>query len=604
MNSANQCLSNIPKFMEWVQVQESSSDQITVTQAYITMIKSMWSGENSYVTPHNIKQRVSRHNSIFGDYAQKDSHEFMNSTLHALHAGFEQNNSSKEQSSIVTDLFRIRTESAVTCLECDFVEMAGSRPLSLIINEEAINTAKVSKKRPAPKHGRSSSSSVDSSNAANMNSTNNDNNSSTQNFLRTTTTLSTTTDSDIESEQDDNQPIQSQKNDSNSQEQLSRREKHFYKLFKSELNDDMPELIDSYVCAYQGDILLQGKMYITDRYLCFHSRIISYVTKHVHRWEHIEDVSKERVAFIFPTAIGIQLKRTEKKLIYASFLQRDQAYEKIYSIWSRHVNDISSYDDEENDIVNDGTLKATNHNIRAPRESYDIIDEPEQDDAIDMYLKNNHKRPVSLLSTKSSNEKQTSKLFMNSHNKKTTDKNLTQKLSNNSHDNISNATHNIRHSRFIKSERKQNEIEHRNNSVVNYRSKPTASRSHQGQSQDRLSASANQTTTHSNLSSTPIQNINVPTSDAQSNGILIKLLKLIISCINLFTQKLSSLFHHLQILSLKTTTFILIFLLLLFIHAFYLIKVASRIENRLQSLHPAWSSASIKDSLTSNAKEL
>ncbi|CAF4178841.1 unnamed protein product, partial [Adineta steineri] len=112
MNSANQCLSNIPKFMEWVQVQESSSDQITVTQAYITMIKSMWSGENSYVTPHNIKQRVSRHNSIFGDYAQKDSHEFMNSTLHALHAGFEQNNSSKEQSSIVTNLFRIRTESA------------------------------------------------------------------------------------------------------------------------------------------------------------------------------------------------------------------------------------------------------------------------------------------------------------------------------------------------------------------------------------------------------------------------------------------------------------------------------------------------------------
>ena len=77
----------------------------------------------------------------------------------------------------------------------------------------------------------------------------------------------------------------------------------------------MPELIDSYVCAYQGkltlllssrpqgtssrrssagDILLQGKMYITDRYLCFHSRIISYVTKHVHPWEQIERVTKER----------------------------------------------------------------------------------------------------------------------------------------------------------------------------------------------------------------------------------------------------------------------------------------------------------------------
>jgi hypothetical protein len=66
------------------------------------------------------------------------------------------------------------------------------------------------------------------------------------------------------------------------------------------------KIISSNVFFSLGDILLQGKMYITDRYLCFHSRIISYVTKHVYRWEQIENVSKERVAFIFPTAIGIK----------------------------------------------------------------------------------------------------------------------------------------------------------------------------------------------------------------------------------------------------------------------------------------------------------
>jgi len=91
-----------------------------------------------------------------------------------------------------------------------------------------------------------------------------------------TTVSSTTTDSELESEQeerfmDDNNssesttlPIKttkpktsqcdsvSQKNDVHTQEQLSRRVKHFQKLFKSEIANEMPDLIDSYVCAYQG----------------------------------------------------------------------------------------------------------------------------------------------------------------------------------------------------------------------------------------------------------------------------------------------------------------------------------------------------------------
>jgi hypothetical protein len=94
-------------------------------------------------------------------------------------------------------------------------------------------------------------------------------------------------------------------------------------------------------------------MYITDRYLCFHSRIISYVTKHVHPWEQIHRVTKERVAFIFPTAIGIRLRTTDKRLVYASFLQRDQAYEKICSLWSTHNSDSSSLINDQADIDDD-----------------------------------------------------------------------------------------------------------------------------------------------------------------------------------------------------------------------------------------------------------
>ena len=125
-------------------------------------------------------------------------------------------------------------------------------------------------------------------------------------------------------------------------------------------------------------------MYITDRFLCFHSRIISYVTKHIHPWEQIALVSKERVAFIFPTAIGIKLKSPEKKLIYASFLQRDQAYEKILAKWAQFHPE----DDEQR-----STLKSNHHSSSEKSAKkgkgelfYEQTDHQEQDDVLQMCL--------------------------------------------------------------------------------------------------------------------------------------------------------------------------------------------------------------------------
>jgi hypothetical protein len=194
------------------------------------------------------------------------------------------------------------------------------------------------------------------------------------------------------------------------------------------------KIISSNVFFSLGDILLQGKMYITDRYLCFHSRIISYVTKHVYRWEQIENVSKERVAFIFPTAIGIRLKSTGKKIIYASFLQRDQAFDKILSICSRFNNDSSSFqDDEENNSTQTGTLKAINSNHRNCHEKikkskrdmhYKIPDDIEHDDVLQMCLRqeetNNNKRQRQSVSSKNSDDKQqhqSKKLFNSDKNR-------------------------------------------------------------------------------------------------------------------------------------------------------------------------------------------
>ena len=121
MNSAIQCLSNIPELTKWAKTYPSSSDKLNVTHAYTSLIQSMWSGGNECMIPSEVKRTVSRHASIFTDFGQKDSHEFMNSLLNALHTELAENDSSE---SIVTELFRIRTESRVTCETCKIPDSA------------------------------------------------------------------------------------------------------------------------------------------------------------------------------------------------------------------------------------------------------------------------------------------------------------------------------------------------------------------------------------------------------------------------------------------------------------------------------------------------
>ncbi|CAF0857306.1 unnamed protein product [Adineta steineri] len=550
--------------------------------------------------------------------------------------------------------------------------MANNRPASMIVSSNVLdetntngsknilqknnsNVVRSSNQQKLPGNNivmaHSSSSSIDSAGAKNA--ILNEKISSIPPINLVATISSTTTDSELESEQDErytddnnslelnNLPIQNQqqqqlqrrdsgqqKTDGNSSDQLSRRVKHFQKLFKSEIaEEDMPELIDSYVCAYQGDILLQGKMYITDRYLCFHSRIISYVTKHVYRWEQIENVTKERVAFIFPTAIGIQIKPSGKKIIYASFLQRDQAYDKIISICARFNNDtISNQDDDENRLTQGGTLKPTNsikNKKSKHNNTYEIPDGSEHDNVLQMCLgqdktnnnnnNNNNKQRLQSNSSKFSNDKQqqrTKKIF-NSDKKKSALKNSNneQDLSIDPNYNISQNNESNRTSRHSKNQQKQTDTILNDDSEVYQQSHNNIlSNTHQSHSHDR----ALSTTYQSNTSSNIISNNDLSIINSHNNGILIKYPRIIIlsiiSIIKLIIEYLLLVFNQLKTYPIKTSFILLIFVLILIIHSFYLITLAYRIENRLQSLHHLWpSTSSIKNSLpssSSSSKEL
>ena len=62
----------------------------------------------------------------------------------------------------------------------------------------------------------------------------------------------------------------------------------------------------------------------------------------------------------------------------------------------------------------------------------------------------------------------------------------------------------------------------------------------------------------------------------------------IISIIRLLIEYLLLLLKQFRIYPIKTSFILLLFVLILVIHSFYLIKLAYRIESRLQSLHHVW----------------
>ncbi|CAM4907231.1 unnamed protein product [Rotaria socialis] len=412
-----------------------------------------------------------------------------------------------------------------------------------------------------------------------------------------TASSSSTTDSDMESEQDDPVKEEEKNKHKKNRGRLSRREKYFRKMFASEIPDPMPKLIDYYLCAYQGDILLQGKMFITDRYLCFYSKIINYVTKHVYRWDNIERITKERVAYIFPTAIRLKLKDSGKRVIYASFLSRDLAYDKITSIWPHSSNNNNLAADDENRSSRKKTLK---------RNSCESVQISEPDEVLEHCLNdpNSNRRRGGSVSPRRMDEEKTLVPLINSSVERPRTKYLTinPKTSNQAN---GNNNKNTRPLRCIKNERDEDNTTTKRSRTVNNRLQDNSSSLQPSQTIDQALSVPEQPISHSKaLPPVVVSNTSPSIRHINDKGISTKAFNVAISFINLIIQTLSSLFHRFHIYPTKATTFIFICMVLVFMHSFYLIALAYRLENRLQTLHNRWPSSLMKNSFSSNSKQL
>ena len=113
-------------------------------------------------------------------------------------------------------------------------------------------------------------------------------------------------------------------------------------------------------CAFVGDILLQGHLYVTDNYLAFHSNVFGYVTKveypgvrtvfrrrssNLSKFavplSSVRSITKEKTAMIIPNAVGVSTGGGEKYM-FTSFLYRDHAYGVMTQAWNKasHRNSI------------------------------------------------------------------------------------------------------------------------------------------------------------------------------------------------------------------------------------------------------------------------
>ncbi|KAJ5145824.1 uncharacterized protein N7515_000388 [Penicillium bovifimosum] len=161
-----------------------------------------------------------------------------------------------------------------------------------------------------------------------------------------------------------------------------KRNRDFHQLFRSVPEDDY--LIEDYSCALQREIILAGRIYISEGHICFSSNILGWVTTLVISFDEIVAIEKESTAMVFPNAIAIQTLHARHT--FRSLLSRESTYDLMVNIWK--INHPTIKSSVNGTRVTDGTGDKTEKVGEEESESEsdvsdedEIYDEDEEGDA-------------------------------------------------------------------------------------------------------------------------------------------------------------------------------------------------------------------------------
>ena len=164
----------------------------------------------------------------------------------------------------------------------------------------------------------------------------------------------------------------------------NKRNKDFHQLFRSVPEDDY--LIEDYSAALQRDILLHGRIYISEGHVCFSSNILGWVTNLVISFDEVVSVEKRNTAIIFPNAIVIQTLQARNT--FASLATRDSTYDLLIGIWKTShpnlkssLNGVTLDDGGTSDKTELAEPEASDDDDTADGSDDDVYDEDDDEDA-------------------------------------------------------------------------------------------------------------------------------------------------------------------------------------------------------------------------------
>lgn len=106
-------------------------------------------------------------------------------------------------------------------------------------------------------------------------------------------------------------------------------------LFELDVDDEDEELVDTFLCALKKRILLQGRMYIFTKHVCFSSSLFGYHKLKTIPIRSLLSVRKMKHVG-FPNSVELVWQEREdsvKKEFFTSFLSREEAFKTILRLW-------------------------------------------------------------------------------------------------------------------------------------------------------------------------------------------------------------------------------------------------------------------------------
>ncbi|WPK24864.1 hypothetical protein PUMCH_002159 [Australozyma saopauloensis] len=107
--------------------------------------------------------------------------------------------------------------------------------------------------------------------------------------------------------------------------------------FKSVFKTIPPQekLVATFSCALSKEILVQGKFYLSQNYICFNSNILGWVTNLVIPLQEVIQIEKKSTVLVFPN--GMVITTLHQKYVFATFHARDAVFDLITKVWKKSL---------------------------------------------------------------------------------------------------------------------------------------------------------------------------------------------------------------------------------------------------------------------------